>query len=131
MRVLTHFLLWNLGLAKVSTWYTPAEVNCLERHATGKHRLVEIGCWQGVNTRLLRSVMAPDGVLFAVDPYSPGRLGFSAQQIIAHREVGRLQKGRVRWIRLTDVEAARQFVDQCEAPVEFVFSDCVNSFDGF
>ncbi len=128
MRVLTHFLLWNLGLAKGSTWSPAAEIECLERHAAENHRLVEIGCWQGVNTR---PVMAPDGVLFAVDPYSRGRLGFSAPQIIAHREVDTVQNGRVRWIRLTDVEAARWFVDAGEPPVDFVFSDCVNSFDGF
>ena len=131
MRILTHFLLWNLKLVKASTWYTAAECECLERHAAGKRRLVEIGCWQGVNTRRLRTAMAPDGVLFGVDPYPAGRLGFSAPRIIARREVDTVRNGRVRWIRLTDVDAARWFVAAGEPPVDFVFSDCVNTFDGF
>jgi hypothetical protein len=63
MNVLTHFILWRLRLAAAGTMYTAAECACLERHAAGKQRLVEIGCWHGVNTRRLRRVMAPDGVV--------------------------------------------------------------------
>lgn len=97
MNVLTHFVLWRLHLAAASTMYTAAECACLERHAAGKKRLVEIGCWHGVNTRRLRRVMAPDGVVFGVDPYAPGRLGFSATQIIAHREVDKEANFRATW----------------------------------
>ena len=131
MRVLPHFLLWNLRLAAPAALYTRAETACLERHAAGRRRLVEIGCWHGVNTSRLRRVMASDGVLFAVDPYSAGRLGFSAPRIIARREVGRVHNGRVQWLRVTDIEAARTFVATAEPPVDFVFSDCLNTFDGF
>jgi hypothetical protein len=131
MRVLRHFVLWNLRLAKALTPYTAAECECLERHAAGKTRLVEIGCWHGVNTRRLRKVMAPDGVLFGVDPYLPGRLGFSAQRFIARREVNQVMNGSIRWARVTDVEAARWFVASGERPVDFVFSDSVNTFEGF
>jgi len=131
MRVLTHFVLWNLKVAKAQTPYTSAECACLERHAAGKGRLVEIGCWHGVNTSRLRRVMAPDGVLFGVDPYLPGRLGFSAQRIIARREVNKVANGSMRWTRVTDIEAARRFVAAGEKPVDFVFSDSVNTFGGF
>lgn len=131
MRVLTHFLLWNLQLAKAQTPYTAAECECLERHAAGKKRLVEIGCWHGVNTSRLRRVMAPDGVLFGVDPYVPGRLGFSAQRVIARREVSKVTNGSMRWTRVSDLEAARRFAASREGPVDFVFSDSVNTFEGF
>jgi hypothetical protein len=131
MSVITHFLLWRLHLASASTMYTAAECTSLERHAARKTRLAEIGCWHGVNTRRLRTVMAPDGVLFAVDPYAPGRLGFSAPQIIAHREVAKETNGAIRWIRMHDLDAARWFVAEREAPLDFVFSDSLNSFEGF
>jgi hypothetical protein len=131
MRVLPHFVLWTLKLAKAQTPYTAAECECLTRHAAGKTRLVEIGCWHGVNTSRLRSVMAPDGVLFGVDSYLPGRLGFSAQRIIACREVNKITNGSMRWVRVTDVEAARWFVASGERPVDFVFSDSDNTFEGF
>lgn len=131
MTTLSHFVLWSVGLAKARTYYTAAECDCLARHAAGRKRLVEIGCWHGVNTARLRGVMAPDGVLFGIDPYRPGRLGFSAQRIIAHHEVGRVPNGTMRWMRTTDVEAARQFAAAGEPQVDFVFSDSLNTFEGF
>jgi predicted O-methyltransferase YrrM len=130
MRVMPHFLLWNLGLAKPWTSRTAAECACLERHAAGKKRLVEIGCWYGVNTRRLRGVMAPDGVLFAVDPYPPGRLGFSAIRLIARRELAKCRNGSLRWVRATDVEAARELTAAGEQPVDFIFTDAVNTYEG-
>jgi predicted O-methyltransferase YrrM len=129
MRVLTHFALWTLGLREASTMYTDAECAALERHAAGKRRLVEIGCWHGVNTRRLRRVMAPDGVLYGIDPYAPGQLGFSAQRVIARREVAKERNGTMRWIRLTDLEAARALAT--EPPFDFIFSDTLNTFDGY
>ena len=130
MQVMKHFLLWHLGMARAWTSRTPAECQCLERHAAGRKRLVEIGCWYGVNTHRLRRAMAPDGVLFAVDPYAPGRLGFSAIQYIAHREVAKCANGSVRWLRATDVEAARSFAEAGEAPIDFLFTDAVNNYEG-
>ncbi len=130
MRIMQHFVLWHLGITKAWTSRTPAECNCLERYAAGKKRLVEIGCWYGVNTRRLRGVMAPDGVLFGVDPYPPGRLGFSAIQYIAMREVAKVPNGHMRWIRETDAQAARVLRAAGEKPVDFLFIDAVNSYDG-
>lgn len=130
MRVLTHFLLWSAGLASAETQTSEVERACLARHATGRRRLVEIGVWHGVTTCRLRRVMAADGVLFGVDPYTPGRLGFSAQKTIARREVGKTTGGEVRWLRSTGVEAARWLVNAKEPPVEFVFIDGDHSYDG-
>ena len=75
--------------------------------------------------------MAPGGVLFAVDPYVPGRFGFSAPQIIAHQEVAKEKNGAIRWIRMRDLDAARWFVAANEPPLDFLFSDSLNSFEGF
>jgi len=129
MRVLTHFALWTVGLAQASTMYTEAECMCLERHGAGRRRPVEIGCWHGVNTRRLRRVMAPDGVLRAVDPYAPGQLGFSAHRIIARREVDKEQNGTVQWVRMTDLEAARHLA--ADGPFDLIFSDSLNTFEGY
>ena len=118
MRVLTHYLAWRLGFASASTQTTTAERDCLARHATGRSRLVEVGVWHGVTTRRLRAVMHPDGVLSAVDPFPVGRLGFSAQQRIAEREVGSVSNGRVKWLRSTGAHAAAGHV-----PIDFIFID--------
>ncbi len=124
-----HFVRWAAGLAGPETQTTEAERACLVRHAAGRRRLAEVGVWHGVTTRLLRRAMAPDGVLFAIDPYPVGRLGFSAQMVIAHRGVGRVRNGRVRWLRATGAEAARD-PEVRAAPIEFVFIDGDHSYDG-
>jgi predicted O-methyltransferase YrrM len=120
-----------MRLAKPWTFYTEAECKALEHYAAGKKRLMEIGCWQGVNTSRLRRAMAKDGILFAVDPYTPGRLGFNAAQCIAHKEVEKIQNGTVKWLRMTDLEAAAWFEREREAPLDFIFSDSLNTYEGF
>ncbi len=130
MKVLTHFILWSFGLAKPWTWYSEEECAALERYAKGKRRLIEIGCWQGVNTARLRGAMHEKGELYAIDPYRPGRLGFNASKIIAHQTVSHLQKGKIHWLQMTDLEAADYFLENKIPPVDFIFLDALNSYEG-
>lgn len=130
MSVLTHFLLWNIGLASAETQTTPDERDCLARHAAGRRLLAEIGVWHGVTTTRLRAVMAPDAVLYAIDPYLVGRLGFSMQQRIARSEVNRVGNGRVEFVRTTGAEAARSLASAAAGALEFLFIDGDHSYDG-
>lgn len=124
MRVFTHYLGWIVGLTKAETQATDAERDCLARHASGRRRLVEIGVWHGVTTRRLRTVMAPDAVLSAVDPFPAGRLGFSAQRRIAYGEVNKIPNGTVRWLRTTGERASAG-----HESVDFIFIDGDHSED--
>lgn len=128
MRVLSHFALWAFGLASAETQTTEAERDCLASYASGRKRLAEIGVWHGVTTRRLRNAMAPDATLFAIDPYPPGRLGFSMQRIIAGGEVLGVSKGIVYLIRETGADAARKLAGS--APFDFVFLDGDHSYEG-
>ena len=128
MMVMQHFVLWRFGLAPAETQTTEAERACLARYAEGRARLAEIGVWHGVTTRRLRRAMAADGRLYAVDPYPRGRLGFSAQLIIGHREAGKVSNGRVVWVRMTGADAARELVSR--APFDFVFIDGDHTYEG-
>ena len=130
MSVLSHFVRWRLGLARAETQTTTAERDCLGRYGAGKSRLVEIGVWHGVTTCRLRRVMAEDGVLFAVDPFPRGRLGFSAQRYIAMHEVERVKGGIVLWIRKTGEEAGRAHAHYRDPPVDFVFIDGDHTREG-
>mgnify|MGYP000851024512 CR=1 FL=1 len=130
MRTSTHFAMWLVGLDQAQTQTSPRERSCLAKHAAGKLRLVEIGVWHGVTTRVLRSVMDQDAILYAVDPFSRGRLGFSIQKIIAHTEVRSVRNGRVQWVRTTGAEAAEQHRAQNLPPIDFIFIDGDHSYEG-
>jgi len=130
MRVITHFGLWLVGLEQAQTQTSAGERACLAKHAAGKQRLLEIGVWHGVTTRVLRSVMDPGATLYAVDPFPPGRLRFSFQYLIAHREVGAVRNGKVVWVRATGEEAARRHRQQGLPPLDFIFIDGDHSYEG-
>jgi predicted O-methyltransferase YrrM len=129
LRTLTHFLKWSVGLAEAETGTTLEERDCLARFAAGKQTLVELGVWHGVTTRRLRQAMAPDGVLYAVDPYFVGRLGFSAPQVIARREVARAGGGNVQWVRKTSLQAAADFQASRELHLQFLFIDAGHAYE--
>jgi predicted O-methyltransferase YrrM len=130
MRVTTHFVFWLIGFAQAETQTSEAERSCLARFAQSRKRLVEIGSWHGVSSSCLRRAMAPDGVLICIDPYPVGRFGFSAQRLIALREVSRVRNGRIRWVRKTGADAGHQFAASGEPAVDFVFIDGDHSYDG-
>jgi predicted O-methyltransferase YrrM len=130
MRVLKKFLLWQIGLAPAETQTTDAERDCIARHAGGKKRLAEIGVYHAVTTRRLRQAMAADGVLLAIDPFPPGRLRFSYDRVIAHREAGKVPNGRLSWLRKTGKDAARDPEVAALGGVDFVFIDGDHSYDG-
>jgi predicted O-methyltransferase YrrM len=130
VRPLPHYALWLLGLAEPTTQTTTAERDCLAQHAAGRRRVVEIGVWHGVTTIRLRSVMACDGLLIAVDPFPVGRLGFSVQKRIAHSHVGRIANGELQWLRCTGIEAAKRYSAKYRRLVDFIFIDGDHSYDG-
>jgi hypothetical protein len=128
-----HYLQYRLGLAQPRTETTAAERQVLRRCAQGKHRLAEIGVFQGVNSRNFREVMAPDGVLLAIDPYYRslfGIRGFGWARRIAHREVGRVKNGQVCWVEDRGENAPRRTEVIPWLPVDFVFIDGDHSYEG-
>jgi hypothetical protein len=130
MKVLPFFARWCLGLARPETQTSVAERDCLSRYARGRRRLAEIGVWHAVTTRLLCEHMAPDGVLLAIDPFRPGPFGFSTQRVIARRNLARIRRECVRWLRMTGVEAAAASETAALGGIEFLFIDGDHTYDG-
>ena len=130
MTIAPYFVRWCLGLAHAETQTTEAERDCIARRAAGRGRLAEIGVWHGVTTARLRQGMSADGVLLAIDPFHPGRLGFSTQRMIARRSVARHRRGRVVWLRTTGANAASEPAARELGGVDFIFIDGDHSYDG-
>ena len=87
---------YRLGLVDADTQTTAAERACLTRHAAGRRSLVEIGVMHGATTALLRSVMAPEGVVTGIDRHPPGKLLVSFERLVAKRELARHPRGQRR-----------------------------------
>ena len=130
MRPLPHLAFWSVGLASAETQTTSRERAGLASYASGRARLVEVGVWHGVTTAVLRGAMAPHGVLWAVDPFPPGRLGFSPQRPIAIHSVAKVTNGTVVWVRETGRTAGERYRAEQLAPVELVFLDGDHTYPG-
>jgi predicted O-methyltransferase YrrM len=130
VRPLPHLLLWAIGLRAAETQTTAEERAALARHAQGRTPIVEIGVWHGVTTAVLRRAMRHGGVLWAVDPFPPGQLGFSLQKPIAEAEVRRVRNGTVRWVRTTGQAAAAEFERDQRGPVALIFIDGDHTYEG-
>ena len=129
MRPVPHLLLWLAGLRDPETQTTERERLALATYASGRSRIVEIGVWHGVTTAVLRRAMAPDGVLWAVDPFPTGRLGFSAQRPIARRTVARVPRGTVEWVRETGRTAGERHRALGLPLLDLVFLDADHTYD--
>lgn len=127
---LLYFMSWKTGLQPALTQTSDTEIACLRNHASGRRRLVEIGVWHGVNTRNFREVMAEDGILYAVDPFPPGRFGQSWHRPIAYGEVSRIGNGSVRFLECYSEQAIDQFRSIEAEPIDFLFIDGDHSYEG-
>lgn len=116
-----------MGIDEPHTQTTKAEQRALRKYSEERRRAVEIGVYEGANTRLIAESLATDGQLFAIDPFFTGRLPVCWGELIARAEVRRGDvRDRVTFVRALSWEA----VEQVEGPFDFVFIDGDHSLDG-
>ena len=125
MKTAIHALGCLIGLAKPHTQTTQAERNCLAAYAAGKHRIVELGVFEGVATNVLGNSMSSEGVLYAVDPFIPGQLGFCWSELIARKEAW-LARRNIVFVKLLSEDAARII----EGNFDMSFVDADHSIEG-
>lgn len=128
-----HYVKYKIGLAPAYTQTSESERKCLQKYATGKKTLVEIGVFEGVNTRQFRSVMNAEGTIIAVDPYPRSffnLLGFAWIRRIAHTEVGKVNRGKVIWVENLGKLAPKEERVMSHLPVDFLFIDGDHSYEG-
>src|SRR2546421_10565039 len=120
-KALIHIGRYWLGLDRAETQTSPAERETIARFARDRRRALEIGGFEGATTVLIAKQLAPDGILFAVDPFFPGRLGICWSKFIAKREVSRSGVARkVTFIRSLSHDAAGQLAEDF---FDFIFVD--------
>lgn len=122
-----HLLRYYAGWDIAITQTTQAERQCLSRYATGKTRMVEIGVFEGVGTRVLAAAIVPGGDLYAIDPFVAGRLGINWGKPIALSEIRKANsRGRVTLVEAFSWEAAKLL----DGSFDLIFIDGDHSLDG-
>jgi predicted O-methyltransferase YrrM len=120
-RALIHASRYWLRLDRAATQTSLAERETVARFAQGRRRALEIGVFEGATTALIAQALAPDGKLFAVDPFFPGRMGICWSKFIARREVRRAGiVSKVIFVRSLSHDAAAQLKERA---FDFIFID--------
>ncbi len=126
-KTIIHVFRYFLGFEAAHTQTTVAERECLAKFANGKHKLVEIGVYEGATTHLLANQLINDAVLYAIDPFIPGRLGICWGRWIAKREVKKSShENQVHFIEKYSHEA----ISDVDDIFDFIFIDGDHSIEG-
>ena len=125
---LAHTVRYLLGWDAAATQTTAAEREAIAKYARGGRAAVEIGVYEGVSTVAIGRNLAPGAILYAVDPFLPGRLGICWNRIIAKSEVSRASLPcDARFIRTTSHEALDRIP---ERELDCIFIDGDHSLAG-
>jgi len=126
-KTLKHLIRYFLGLDPAHSQTTVAERETLRRHAASRSRVAEIGVFEGLTSAILARAMAPDGILYAIDPFFPGRLGVCWGKFITRRETGRIRAQR----KIVFVEKiSSEAVTDVPGQLDFLFIDGDHSLEG-
>jgi predicted O-methyltransferase YrrM len=119
--------LHKVRLADATSQTIERELDALARHATGRQIAVEIGTYQGVSAARIAASLAPDGLLFCVDPWLGGKNGDDPNYRICLRHLHRTGVYRkIRIVRDLSANAAGVVPET----IDFAFIDGDHSWDG-
>jgi hypothetical protein len=120
------FYAW-LGIRPALAQHTAEEHAALERWASGRSTIVEIGVAEGVSAIALRKQMAADGTLYLIDPFHLSRFRiFNFTKRVAHRAVRSIPRGKAVWIQRFSFEASQSW----NTPIDLLLIDGDHTEEG-
>lgn len=124
---LLGFIAYLFYMRKPGSQTTQSERNLIAKYAENKSMAVEIGVFEGVNTRIIAKAMHPKGVLYGIDPFFKGKLGVSYSKWVTSTNLWRGNcRDRVVLIEKLSFEASADVPDN----IEFLFIDGDHSYEG-
>lgn len=124
---LFHYISVLLKFSSANTQTTIAEQNAIRKWSVNASVAVEIGVFEGVNTCIIAKSIADDGVIYAIDPFLKGRLGFCYGLLITKLGVRRAGlDGKVKLIEKFSTDAASEIPEN----IDFIFVDGDHSLKG-
>ena len=119
--------LHRLRLVNALSQTNERELAALARYAHGRRQAIEIGTYQGVSAIHIAEALAPDGVLFCVDPWPKLNLNENPNWLICERNLRRSSVlPRIKILRAVSASVR----DQLPKDLDFAFVDGDHSWKG-
>ena len=124
---LLHYLKFLCRLDKPETQTTAPERAMIKKYAKDASVATEIGVFEGFNTAEIASVLAPTGILYAIDPFTKGKLGICYGKQICQLLLQRMgTTDRVKLLEMFSFEAP----SHVKEAIDFIFIDGDHSLKG-
>jgi predicted O-methyltransferase YrrM len=124
---LLHTIKVFVGMENPQTQTTQKEREAISKYSKGAKKAVEIGVFEGVNTSNIAGNLAREGILYAVDPFSSGRLGIKYGKFITKSLLKKDNLiGKVVFVEKFSYDAAKILNDK----YDFIFIDGDHSAEG-
>lgn len=122
-----HLLKYYAGIDSPHTQTSKAEQEAVRKYAEGRKCALEIGVYEGVNTKIIGSSLAAGGRLYGIDPFFKGTLGICYHEQIARMHIGGLLlRSSITLIKTLSKDAAKDIPND----LDFIFIDGDHSLEG-
>jgi predicted O-methyltransferase YrrM len=123
MKTLLHTIKFLFRLDTPESQVTDQELQTLIKYLPLTGVVVELGCYEGKTTAHL--ARNSNGIVYTIDPFPRGRLGFSYGERIAKTYCRRQGRSNVRFLKGLSYDHVSAFREA----IDFIFIDADHSFE--